>query len=62
MEELSLLKSVLIKSVEKNGNQPLTVQHLINIISIVEKQNEIAETREAIRIKQIYSECINPNQ
>ena len=35
--ELSILKQYLIASIQKNGNQHLTLQHLVNIISLIEK-------------------------
>jgi hypothetical protein len=43
MGELSKLKAVLAASLAKHGNQPLTVQHLYNIINSLEK----AETAES---------------
>ena len=37
MNELSILKEFLLLSIEKNGNQPLTLQHLVSIINLIEK-------------------------
>ncbi len=37
MNELLALKTYLKASIEKNGDQPLTLQHLVNIIGVIEK-------------------------
>lgn len=43
MYELSILKKVLIQSINKHGDQPLTLQHLVNIISLIEKRDDEQE-------------------
>lgn len=40
MEILELLIEVLEKSVAKNGNIPLTNQHLLNIVKMAKKWKE----------------------
>ena len=40
MDELSTLKEFLEYSIKKNGDKPLTLQHLVNIIKKLEKQEE----------------------
>ena len=46
MEELSTLKQYLIQSIKKNGNQPLTLQHLVNIIGLMELHEDYLITKE----------------
>ncbi len=38
--ELSKLKEFLIASIAKNGDKPLTLQHLVNIIRMIERNEE----------------------
>lgn len=37
------LKRYLQASIRKNGDKPLTLQHLVNIIGIMEKEEEAQE-------------------
>lgn len=43
MEELSKLKEFLEASIKKNGDKPLTLQHLVNIINLMEKQSDFED-------------------
>lgn len=45
MEGLSRLRETLEKSLKKNGDKPLTISHLINIIKLIEKQVDEEESR-----------------
>ncbi len=38
--KLDKLKKVLLASIKKNGDKPLTLQHLVNIISLIQKDND----------------------
>jgi len=38
--ELEILKQILIASIAKNGDKPLTLNHLVNIINLVQKKVE----------------------
>lgn len=38
--ELEYLKQILIASIEKNGDKPLTLKHLVNIINMVQKKKD----------------------
>lgn len=44
MKELGRLREILEHSLKKNGDKPLTVSHLINIINFIEKQYEKEES------------------
>ncbi len=44
MEELGRLRETLEESLRKNGDKPLTISHLINIIKFIEKQVEKEES------------------
>ena len=35
--EFEILKDILEKSIEKHGNQNLTIQHLLNMINMAER-------------------------
>jgi hypothetical protein len=43
MNELSILKRYLLVSIKKHGNQPLTLQHLVNLIGVIEREEEAEE-------------------
>jgi len=43
MNELSILKGYLLASIKKHGNQPLTLQHLVNLIGVIEREEEAEE-------------------
>ncbi len=51
------LKKVLIASIKKNGNRPLTLQHLVNIIEYVEKEKEAVEKQFEVDTRDL----LNPN-
>jgi len=38
MNEWDELRNILELSIKKNGNQPLTVQHLLNIMKMIDKK------------------------
>ena len=40
MDELSTLMRYLEISIKKNGNQALTLQHLVNIIKVIQREEE----------------------
>ncbi len=45
MDELSNLKEFLLASIKKNGDKPLTLQHLVNIIRKMEKNEDYINSR-----------------
>jgi len=49
------LRKALLKSIEKNGNQPLTTQHLLNIVNLIIKK----DGDEQDRLDQLLGECLN---
>ncbi len=46
MDKFEMLMKVLQASIDKNGNQNLTVQHLLNMIKIVQDKYENTEETE----------------
>jgi hypothetical protein len=46
MRELQKLKSIMIASVKKNGDKPITLSHLINMINMIEKEANRIDDRE----------------
>lgn len=44
MEELERLRETLEESFKKNGDKPLTISHLINLIKFTEKQFDKEES------------------
>lgn len=66
MEFGEKLLSILEKSIEKNGNQPLTTQHLKNIVnlciqSIQKDKDKIQKDEDEILMELYKNECCDRN-
>jgi hypothetical protein len=48
------LKDVLSKSIRKNGNQVLTVQHLLNIVNMIIEKEE----KESLELDELLGNCM----
>jgi len=53
------LIAILTKSLEKNGNQPLTISHLLNIVKLAKKTKTVQEQEEEDILEQAYTETFN---
>lgn len=61
MNELESLQNVLEISIAKNGNKPLTLSHLRNLIGVARRMSMTEEDRMERMQDQLISEFSDPN-
>ncbi len=57
MDKFNMLKIILEESLKENGNQELTVNHLLSMMERV----EMAEEELCVQMNEFQSECLDPN-
>ena len=57
MDRFDMLMIILEESLKKNGNQDLTVKHLLNMMKMVSRVEEDI----CIEMNEFQAECLNPN-
>lgn len=61
MNDLELLQKVLEISIAKNGDMPLTLSHLKNLIGVARRMGETQDDRIQMMEEKWAAECGDPN-